>query len=99
MSEARVPRAVQYLITIGIGLIGLVALCWGLRVAATTGRVGPFPGVLIATVGVILLILTGYCYYAIDFKGRAGTRAFVLRITSAAVMGFFSMLLARALFK
>lgn len=99
MKDRKTSRASRYAIVIVIGLAGVVALCWGSRVAATTGSAGPFPGVLIATVGACLLILAGYGYYVIDFKGRGGVKAFVLRMTSAAAAGFFSMLLARMLFR
>ena len=98
-TRGKTPRPVQYAVIITIGLAGTVLLCWGLRVATTTGHVGPFPGLLIAFVGVCSLVLAAYGYYVLDFKGSRGKRAFALRITSAAVAGFCSMLLARALFR
>lgn len=99
MKRGNAPRPVQYAAIIIIGLAGVVLLCWGLRVAATTRYVGPFPGALIALVGAGQLAISAYAYYVVDFKGKGGRRAFAMRMASAVVAGFCSMLLARVLFR
>ncbi|MHB8896540.1 MAG: hypothetical protein ACYC99_15365 [Candidatus Geothermincolia bacterium] len=93
------PRPVQYAVLIFTGLAGVVLLCWGVRVAMTTVYVGFIPGALIAFTGAAFLVIAAYGWYVVDFKGKGGVRAFALRMTSAALAGFCSMLLARVLFR
>ncbi len=99
MRTRKAQGPVRYAVVIVIGLFGVAGLCWGARAASGAGRVGTLPGVFAASAGVLLLVLAGYCYYVMDFKGKGGRRAFALRMTSAAMAGFFSMLLARVLFR
>lgn len=91
-------RPLQYLLIITLALAGLVFACWGVRAMVTTRQIGPVPGPLVAFAGICLLVASAAGYYAVDFKGKGGGRAFALKMISAAVMGFGSMLLARALF-
>lgn len=99
MRTSKATRPLKYAVVIGIGLLGVTGLCWGARAASVAGRAGTLPGVLAASAGVLLLVLAGYGYYVMDFRGKGGRRAFALRMTSAAMAGFFSMLLARVLFR
>jgi hypothetical protein len=94
----RSRRSTGYAAVIVAGLAGLVLFCWGARAAMAHAEVGAFPVILGVAAGVMLMTMSAYGYYVMDFKGRSGKKAFALRISSAAVMGFFSMLLARALF-
>jgi hypothetical protein len=41
------------------------------------------------------MLLAGYGYYVVDFKDKAGKRAFFFKIVSAAATGFIAMVLAR----
>ncbi|HEY5526344.1 MAG TPA: hypothetical protein VIK02_02030 [Candidatus Anoxymicrobiaceae bacterium] len=91
-------RPLQYLLIIVMALGGLLLTCWGARAMVTVHNIGPLPASLVAFAGMGLLASSAARYYAVDFKGKGGTRAFVLRIIPAAVMGLGSMLLARALF-
>jgi len=81
----------------GLLLAGAVLLVWGLRVSATTGHVGIFPGVLIALVGGVFIVLSGYCYYVVKFRGSAGKKAFAVHLAVLIGTGLGSMLLARLL--
>lgn len=85
----------QHIIIIVLAIAGLVLFCWGARVAMTTRTVGPVPGGLFAVVGACVMLLAGYGYYVVDFKDKAGKRAFFFKIVSAAATGFIAMVLAR----
>ncbi|PKQ27915.1 MAG: hypothetical protein CVT63_05540 [Candidatus Anoxymicrobium japonicum] len=99
MRKVETTRLRQHIIIVVFALAGLVLLCWGARVAMTTGgAIGPMPGAVIAVAGASLLLFMAYCYYVVDFKNNGGKRAFAARMVSAASAGFFSMLLARFLF-
>lgn len=91
-------RPLQYLVIIVMALAGLFLMCWGARGMFTVHNIGPIPASLVAFAGICLLGASAGRYYAVDFKGKGGTLAFALKIVSAAVMGFGSMLVARALF-
>jgi hypothetical protein len=91
-------RPLQYLLIILLALAGVFLMCWGARAMVTVRNIGPVPGSLVAFAGVMMLGASAGGYYAVDFKGKGGTRAFALKIVSAAVLGFGSMLLARVLF-
>jgi hypothetical protein len=97
-NESGWKRPLQYLLIIVMALAGLFLTCWGARAMVTVHDIGPIPASLVAFAGVCLLGASAGRYYAVDFKGKGGTRAFTQKIVSAAVMGFGSMLLARALF-
>jgi hypothetical protein len=85
----------QHIVIIVIAIGGLALFCLGARAAMTGRMIGPFPGILFASGGACLMLFSGYCYYAVDFKGKAGKRAFFLKIAWAGATGFLAMVLAR----
>jgi hypothetical protein len=93
--KVHATRLQQHIIIIVLALVGLALFCWGARVAVTTHAIGPMPGGLIAFVGAGQMVLAGYGYYALDFRGKGGKRAFLVKTLTAGATGFLAMLLAR----